>query len=451
MADLLRKVRRLIQGSIFWKLFLIYLATTLVLVLLIGAFVRLVFTRDEVMKLSFGKNLVQYAGYLIEEIGDPPDRDRVAQLAEDLGLQFRIEKPEEQWASDPSLPPLSELTVRNSLPDPRSDRMAEVGRYRGHPFFILGRGETRFAVFFAHRPFREVSLAGSVTLLAVLALILAGSYLLARRMLRPINWLTEGAVQISKANFSHQVPIRAPDELGQLTTAFNEMAQRVRDMIRARERLLLDVSHELRSPLTRMKVALELVRDEATTCRLQDEIRELEAMIGELLESERLTSMHGGLTLAEVDLVALVREVAEDYSSAGAGVRVGSAPASVLLKLDRDRIRMALRNVIENAVKHSSPERGPVDVRIEQENSAVKVSVQDHGPGIPPDEQPLIFEPFYRVDKSRTRETGGYGLGLSMAKTIMTAHGGGIFLSSAPGQGSTFTLTFPILSGETHV
>jgi two-component system sensor histidine kinase BaeS len=101
-----------------------------------------------------------------------------------------------------------------------------------------------------------------------------------------------------------------------------------------------------------------------------------------------------------------------------------------------------LRNVLDNALKHTRPEQGPVEVRIETNAGTVRVAVRDHGPGVPPDEHALIFEPFYRVDKSRTRTTGGYGLGLSLAKKIMAAHGGDIVLSSEPGEGSTFVLLF---------
>jgi signal transduction histidine kinase len=209
--------------------------------------------------------------------------------------------------------------------------------------------------------------------------------------------------------------------------------------------LLLDVSHELRSPLTRMKVALEFVGEDAVKDKLQQEIRELEAMVTELLESERLNSDHGGLVLAETDLVPLVRELAETYNDQQLGVRVLTLPPTLRVMIDADRIRMAVRNVLENAVKHSLPERGPVEIWVEaRDGKAVQVSIRDHGPGIPADEHGRIFEPFYRVDKSRSRATGGYGLGLSLAKKIMTAHGGDIVLTSQFGKGSTFTLEFPL-------
>lgn len=177
--------------------------------------------------------------------------------------------------------------------------------------------------------------------------------------------------------------------------------------------------------------------------KIQQEVRDLEAMVTELLESERLNSDYGGVIPRETDLVALVHELVETYSLQGPGVQIVAAPSSLSVKLDPHRVRVALRNVLENALKHSMPEQGPVEVKIEKSVDGVSISVRDHGPGIPPDEQALIFEPFYRVDKSRTRTTGGYGLGLSLAKKIMNTHGGDILLASEIGKGSTFILRFP--------
>jgi signal transduction histidine kinase len=249
--------------------------------------------------------------------------------------------------------------------------------------------------------------------------------------------------EIAKGNLAYQVPVRSADELGRLTESFNFMATRVSDIVRAREQLLLDVSHELRSPLTRMKVGLEFVKDEPVRKQLQQETRELEAMVTELLEAERLSSDYGGLQATETDLVLLVRELVETYQERQPTIRVVSSPETLSLHIDVERVRIALRNVIENALKYSPATGPPVEVRIQRDERAALVSLRDYGPGIPPEEQAKVFEPFYRVDKSRERTTGGYGLGLSLTKKIMTAHRGELLLTSTPGEGSTFTLQFP--------
>ena len=432
------RFKRLIRRSIFLKLFLIYAATTLALILAVSGYTSLVLHGDEMFKQSRGRMMAHHLQSLIDQVGNPPDRARAGELADQLGVHIRVEGTGGSWATDAVLPPSSALTRRHT----HADLQLEMGRHHGRRVVIMDRGSTRYLFFFPEPPMLD--LENVAIIMGMIALILAGSYVVVRWLFRPLDWLTQGVAEIAKGHLSHQIPIRSSDQLGQLTGALNDMAIRIREMLRARDRLLLDVSHELRSPLTRMKVALEFVQDESAREKMQQEIRELESMVTELLESERLHSNHGGVTLADVDLVPLIRELAETYGQHKPGVQVVDAPASLCLKLDRDRVRVALRNVLENALKQSMPEHGAVEIRVGKDAHAVRVSVRDRGPGIPRDEQALIFEPFYRVDKSRTRATGGYGLGLSLAKKIMTAHGGEIAVASEPGKGSTFTLIFPL-------
>lgn len=208
--------------------------------------------------------------------------------------------------------------------------------------------------------------------------------------------------------------------------------------------MLVDVSHELRSPLTRMKVGLEFVKDATVRAQWQQETRDLESMVAELLEAERLSSDYGGIQATEADLVVLVRDVVETYHERQPIIQLVSTPETLLLRVDVERVRIALRNVLDNALKYSSATGPAVEVRVQRDETSAFVSVRDFGPGIPPEEQARVFQPFYRVDKSRERTTGGYGLGLSLAKKIMTAHHGDILLASTPGEGSTFTLQFPL-------
>ncbi|MGH7231545.1 MAG: ATP-binding protein [Nitrospiraceae bacterium] len=443
MPESSRAFRGFVQRSIFLKLFLIYVATTLALILAVSGYSRLVLRNDEMFKQTRGRMMAHHLTSLIDQLGTPPDRQRASHLAQQLGIQIRMEGAGAAWTTDDALPGSSALSAHHAHPD----LGMQTGRYRGRRFVIMDRGATRFLFFFAEVP--ELDMENVAIIIGMIALILGASYLVVRWLFRPLDWLAQGVGEIAKGNLTHQIPIRSRDELGQLTGALNDMVSRIREMFRARDRLLLDVSHELRSPLTRIKVALEFIRDESAKEKIQQEVRELETMVTELLESERLNSDYGGVILAETDLVPLVRELSEVCNQQEPGVRVVAAPSNVYLKVDRRRVRAALRNVLENALKHSQPEYGPVEIRIETDTDTVRVSVRDHGPGIPSDERALIFEPFYRVDKSRTRTTGGYGLGLSLAKKIMTAHGGDILVTGGLGQGSTFTLAFPF-SKESH-
>ena len=213
-------------------------------------------------------------------------------------------------------------------------------------------------------------------------------------------------------------------------------------MIHAKEQLLLDVSHEIRSPLTRIKVALEFVPDGNTKKSIREDLSEVEKMIMEILETERLNSDHGKLYLKKANVSVIIKEVLQDFQNRSPGVKLTSVPKGVFLNIDIDRIKTVLKNVIENSLKYSKPESQPVEISIDEEEKAVVIRIKDYGSGIPKEELPYIFEPFYRIDKSRSKETGGYGLGMSLCKKIMEAHGGTIEINSELNIGTTVFLSF---------
>ncbi len=426
--------------SIFIKLFLIFLGTALILVIVIRGFFFLAIDRNHSFKSDLFKNLTRYSVQLVNEIGTPPNKQRANALTKELGLQFRVNSPQGSWTTDPSLPPIASLRFNRAF----SDKTAQAGQFRRHPFVILKHADTQYAIFFLHRPFGELPAWSFALVVGLVAIVIGGSYFAVRRLIRPVHWLNEGVREIGKGRLDYQVPVTSSDELGDLSTSFNEMAKQVREMIQSRDRLLLDVSHELRSPLTRMKVAAEFIENAPVKEKIQEEIYGLEMMVTELLESERLKSPAGSLTHTDTDLVALVQDVIKTYQAQSPGVQFTFFPKSLRLSLDHQRVRVAIRNLLENALKFSRPEFGPIKVSIADAADSVSISVQDFGLGIPPEDQTRIFEPFYRVDTSRTRDTGGYGLGLSLVKKIMAAHGGDIRISSEVGGGSTFILEFPL-------
>jgi len=247
---------------------------------------------------------------------------------------------------------------------------------------------------------------------------------------------------VSQGNLDVVVPKRSADEFGTLTDAFNRMVDRIKDMIRARERLLLDVSHELRSPVTRLKVSLELLSDPTMKARMAADVAEMEIMIGELLELERLRDGRG-MSFARQNIVSLLGEVAGNYDDRPPRVRLVPTMPEILVDIDRERMRTVIRNLVENAVKYSLPDSHPVEVSAAQNSDRVVIRVTDDGPGIPEHDMPNLFEPFFRLDRSRSKKTGGYGLGLSIAKRIVEAHGGSIAVENNPTRGASFVMSLP--------
>ncbi|HEY2164054.1 MAG TPA: HAMP domain-containing sensor histidine kinase [Gemmatimonadaceae bacterium] len=264
-----------------------------------------------------------------------------------------------------------------------------------------------------------------------------------QKLLRPLRVLNDGVTRLGEGDLAVTVPRTTTDEFGRLTDTFNLMAGRVREMITARDRLLIDVSHELRSPLTRMKVALELLPDDAHRARLSSEVAEMERMISGLLELERLRTGRG-VSLQHQDIVPVLREVVATYEDRAPGVRFSAAGGrEVHANVDVEQLTTVMRNLLENALKYSLSDSRAVQVTVEARDDGVRVGVTDDGVGIPPEDAERIFEPFFRVDRSRSKESGGYGLGLSICKRVMEAHGGQIVLEPGNGRGSTFALRFP--------
>jgi signal transduction histidine kinase len=269
------------------------------------------------------------------------------------------------------------------------------------------------------------------------------TYFVLRRTLRPLRALNAGVARLAEGQLDVEVPNPGKDEFGALTGAFNRMARRVRDMLGARDQLLRDVSHELRSPLTRLKVALALLPEHPSKAAMSADVDEMERMVAELLELERLREGRG-VRRERQDLTPLLHEVAAEFEGRLPGVRLGPRSRSLPVEIDRDQIRTVLRNLLENAFKYALPDSRPVTIAAVDEPGRVVVRIQDDGPGIPAAERGRLFEPFFRVDPSRSKQTGGYGLGLSICKRIMEAHGGSIAVEATGARGATFVLAFPV-------
>jgi len=230
--------------------------------------------------------------------------------------------------------------------------------------------------------------------------------------------------------------------LGALTNAFNKMVGRVKQMIQTRDQLLLDVSHELRSPITRMKVALALLPEDENRAGMTADLNEMEAMITEMLELERLRDGRG-IKVERQDLAMILRDVARSLDQKAPGIRLASVPNHLLLEVDGEKMRVVLRNLLENAIKYSLPDSSVIDVSVIQSDNWAVIRIRDDGPGVPQADLANLFEPFFRVDRSRSRKTGGYGLGLSICKRIMEAHGGRIEVENNSDRGVSFILTLP--------
>jgi signal transduction histidine kinase len=191
-----------------------------------------------------------------------------------------------------------------------------------------------------------------------------------------------------------------------------------------------------------MKVALALVPEGEKRDRMEADVAEMETIIGGLLELERLRDARG-LDLGRHDVLALVREAARPFADQAPGIELDLPEGRIELDVDAARIRMLLRNLLDNASKYSLPDSRPIAVTVREAADAVEMRVSDNGPGIAAADLDRVFEPFFRADRSRSKKTGGFGLGLGICKRIMEAHGGEIRAEGRPDRGTTIVLTFP--------
>jgi signal transduction histidine kinase len=424
-------------NSIFTKLLLVLVVAGIGINLSVTDFFK---NLKKTTEPTIQKRIIQYLNYIVKDAGNPPDVKRLKEISEESSVRIRYQSEGLNWSSSESfsLPP--DLKLQSSP----ADSNVQFGKSGRHRYFVLQQGQGQY-IFELGRGFTwdDIDLEILAALILPLMAILAGTYFLIRWILNPVKGLTEGVREVGKGNLSHHVSIKRSDELGELAAAFNGMTDRIRNMLRAKEQLMLDVSHELRSPLTRMKVALESLPSGYAKKNIGEDVCEMEKLVTEVLKTARIHYTHGQLNLQRVDIVQLLKGVTLAYLDQPPGVRIGKMPGKAELDVDPDRVKSVLKNLLDNAVKYSTPDSGPVQVSMEYQKPFMIIRIHDNGVGIPEDELPYIFEPFYRVDKSRSKDTGGYGLGLSLCKTVMEAHQGKVHIESSLSKGTTVSLFFP--------
>ena len=287
-----------------------------------------------------------------------------------------------------------------------------------------------------------------------IAILITGlvSFGLAALLTRRLRRLRQAAQDLAAGDLNARVGHHGKDEVAALSRDFDQMADRLRDLLNGQQRLLRDVSHELRSPLARLRIALELAeRDEARAnalVRIGKEADELERLIADVLSLSRLESGQGQLEKRELSLCDLVGQVAIDADfeaqSKGRAVRF-EACTGMTVYGDAVLLRSAVENVIRNAVRHTT-ENSEVTVTLRRDAERASLEVLDCGPGVPDEELAKLFRPFARVGEARDRKSGGYGLGLAISRRAVEVHGGGIFAENGENGGLRVRLWLPLSS-----
>ena len=424
--------------SVFTKLLAVIILAGIFINLVVGGFF---WHYRNLAGGPFHKNVVQYLNYLIDDMGNPPSPDRAREIARQSALEIRYESRDLSWSTSNELP----AAFKGRLIAWRQNPDVRLGKYHGRYVIEVDRKPGKFIFGLSQNlQFDSERQRLLVIMFVLLTAILAGAFFAIRHILRPVKWLNTGVQEVGRGNLKHRVPLKRSDELRDLAAAFNEMTARIEDMLHTKDQLLLDISHELRTPLTRMKVALEFLPESRARQSLQADIIEMQKMVSGILEAARLRHRYAELKKQPTDLVALLKQTAADFENRPPGIEAVDLPAELSIPVDPLQIKTVFENILNNAFKYCEPESDPVKISLERRASDVIVRVEDHGIGIPQEELAHIFEPFYRVDKSRSKDTGGFGLGLSLCKTIMEAHAGKIEVQSRLKEGTTVLLFFPL-------
>ncbi|MEO7731160.1 MAG: HAMP domain-containing sensor histidine kinase [Kofleriaceae bacterium] len=305
-----------------------------------------------------------------------------------------------------------------------------------------------------------------VFLLLATAILLALVFVampMARSIARPLEKLGALTRALGAGDLTVRAPVGRRDEIGMLGRAFNDMAAQIQRLRAAERQLLADVSHELRTPLARIRVVLDLASDadlekvQRYHAEITTDLSELELLLDDIIVSSRLelgasaeppaetwTLAQPPLRTRAMDLAELLDATTTRFRARWPNRRlVCEDAAPFAITGDPAILRRALDNLVDNARKYS-PDDAPIELRVAGDPGGVRIEVIDHGAGIELADQPRVFTPFFRADRSRTRATGGVGLGLTLARRIVEAHGGTIGFASEPGRGSRFWFVLPV-------
>ena len=451
---------------------------TLLALLLFTALGAALLTGGAVMRPLVGgamRERVEVAGYIAAEVRRATDREaRAAELAEDLGVEITLReeapRPGRNWVKRvgrgrhtvyverapgspihvPLGPPRREgARGHHGEDDDGPDRHEEDDELEGNDLDV-----DQAVAFLTVRFPEDLDRPGQVVALGMVFIVLlagAAALLMSRWATQPLELASGAMARIAGGELTHRLP-EVNGEAGRMAASFNEMASRVEDLVDAERRqaeaqrkLMGAVSHELRTPLARMRLQTELLRDGGAEPKRLDsldrQIAEIDGLVGELVESLRLDRGVLALQVEPLDVGALLEACLADGVLEERPVTLEVAP-DLHLRADRKRLTRVLRNLLANVARHTPPEAG-VLLRASGVDDCVEIEVRDHGPGVSAEHLPHLFEPFYRAEASRSRSTGGLGLGLMLVQQIVQAHGGTVRAENAADGGLRVRVRLP--------
>lgn len=427
MTKLLVKLKR----SLTTRLLAVFIATSVLIIIVLVVVIARGFAMQ--WRTNAQPHMEQYLDFISAEIGSPPNIENAQALADRLSVNIYIDGPDIKYSTNGNdLDLEAETFYTRTHSTRRFNHVKHVApeniEFSGNEYRTLLKTKVGEYQVFYELPHINREHRNILPVLLLVLGILSICFWVIKRMLKPVQDIEYGVKQMGTGNLAYRVPVRQNNDLGELANSINTMAADIEGMLDAKRQLLLGASHELRSPLTRAKVAVKLLDESKASLLIEDDLREMESLIADILESERMKSGHSALQRRPTNLSDLVHSVIDELQVDS--TQVECATELPLISVDDTRIRILLRNLIGNAATHHDQKQNPIVVKLFEKKDFVQIHISDSGPGIEPEHIEKVTEPFYRTDASRTRSTGGFGLGLHLAMLIAQAHGGTLAIES---------------------
>lgn len=434
ITSIRNKIHSLSLGArIVW----VFVLTALVSMFLFTSSFKLLTDSNEERILP--KLVADYARMLVLEIGLPADIEKAKIISQRTGLIISIEREQKVYSTHSG-----EIDTTLFNKDHAHEYTMEgyqvqslFNHGKAYLKIIKGHENIYFMISFRDSPIKaSLILIGFLILLSMLIYI---AYRLVRYLIAPIHLIEKGVLNFSKGELDYRIKKIRHDDLGVLTEHINDMAQQLSGILESKRQLLLAISHEVRTPLTKMNIALDLPNSQKNKDRIKESINQIENLLAEILESEKLKNNHS-LNLEKVSVNEVIFNLIEEEYKEISLLQLDLTDQVSDIKIDVMRVRLLLRNLINNAIRYGLNKPIKIETNTDKNNMIIKIS--DQGEGIEASNIEHVFEAFYREDQARQRQTGGTGLGLYLVKQIIDAHHGEILIESEKNIGTQVTIKF---------
>lgn len=428
----------MIRGKLFFKVYLTVLATLAAVAVASGIYWRVTLDREDV---SWGERRDRFVAEMLPPGDDPVfTQTTIERFAAAFDADIALYSADRRLlaAAGDAVPPPPKRGER----PPRKDRDDDDDDDHDKRPFVVDLSDGRVLVAVVETPWDGRG-RGALGYLALIAAVIGvAAYPVVRQLTRRLESLRAGVEQFGQGSLATRVPVRGRDEVAAVAKSFNKAADRIERLVSAHRALLANASHELRSPVTRLRMAIDLYekpQEGAARAEILQNLGEIDQLVDEILLASRLDHVQGLERPERLDLMALTAEECARH-----GIEASGAQAEI--KGDARLLTRLVRNLILNAMRHGKP---PVEVDVRAAGKMVRLSVRDHGDGLPKGEEDRVFEPFYRPS-GRSEAAGGWGLGLALVRQIAEHHGGNVRHETPAGGGACFVVEIPSATGASR-